>query len=364
MRRFKRATTLITAGAFMLTACATTGPKGEPTFSSPEACIVAHTAGGAVAGAITGALIGAIAGSNNKKEAKKDARKGAAIGAVGGGVVAFAYAWGACFSAYTKVKSEQTKRFDEAQVETGYSAQQGVVTKINNYTFDPTAVAPGDNPTLNATYYVMTPTDNEISVTETVTLKFYNPEKKIYEELPSASETIVAHPGIRNATSEIHVPSSAEEGKFLIVFTVEAMGTSDRSEMPFIITSNQQTLANARQASAVRQAKAEEQKSAIVVASANGTGYVQGEKSVQVTSATETTKIETATIEKQITIVVSKATIRENPDPRSKVMVRASINEKYPLLNTVTISGRTWYQVRLADGKPAWVLGSFAKVTE
>jgi len=360
MKRFKRITALMTACAFILTGCATTGgPKGEPVFSSPEACIVANTVGGAVVGALAGAIIGGLAGDN-----RKSARKGAAIGAVGGGVVSFAYAWGACFSAHTKVKSEQTKRFDEARVETGYSAEQGVVTKIRNYTFDPDAVAPGDNPTLNASYYVMTPTDNEITVTETVTLKFYNPEKRIFEAFPSASETIVAYPGQRNATSEIHIPSNAEEGKFLIVFTVEAMGTTDRSEIPFIITSNQETLARARQASAVRQAKAEEKKTSIVVASANVTESAQGEKAAQLTSATEVPNSDTTAIEKQITIMVSRAVIRENPDPRSKIIANASKNQKYSLLNTVTISGKIWHQVKLADGKSAWILGSFAKVTE
>ena len=191
---------------FSLTACATT-QNGQPRWSSPQACITAHIVGGAVIGGASGALIGYVVGGSG------GAIKGGVSGAVGGGVIAFAYAWGACFGAFTKINSEQTKGVNETRTEIRYKPLQGTVTKIHSYSIDPAAVAPGGKVTLNASYFVMTPDEKEISVTETVTLKFYNPTKKVFEEVGSAPETIVINPGKRKATSELPIPAEAEEGK-------------------------------------------------------------------------------------------------------------------------------------------------------
>ena len=67
---------------------------------------------------------------------------------------------------------------------------------------------------------------------------------------------------------------------------------------------------------------------------------------------------------KQIIITVKKANLRENPEVKSKMVASASKDEKYPLLNTVTISGQQWYQIRLADGRTAWVLASLSRIME
>lgn len=355
MKRFKVITAFVTVCAFLLSACATTGgPGGQTQWSSPEACIVAHTVGGAALGALGGAAIGAIFGGR-----QKDIKRDAAIGAGSGALIGFAYAWGACFAAFTKVRSEQTKGFRETRTETGYKSQQGVVMKVRAFTIDPTAIAPGDKPTLNASYYVMTPEDKEITVTETVALKIYNPEKKTFEEVGSTSETIVMNPGQRKATSDIPIPPNAEEGKFFIVFKITVEDQTDQKEMPLTITRNQEILAKAKKESMSRQAKAGKQVSTATVASTNSTieeprtetSADRGGKDIEFT-------------EKQIIITAEKANLRENPDAQSKVVAKAARDEKYPLLNTVTISGKQWYQIKLADGKTAWILASLAKVVE
>jgi len=356
MHKLKALITWIILIAFGLTGCATTGPGGQTQWSSPEACIAAHTVGGMAFGALAGAAIGALTGG---RDAKKNAKKGAIVGGVGGGFIGFAYAWGACFAAFTKVKSEQTKGFRETQCEIGYKAQQGTVTKIRDYTIDPAAIAPGDKPTLNASYYIMTPEDKEITVTETLTLKVYNPEKKNFEEVGSTSESIVMNPGKRKATSEIPIPPNAEEGKFFIVFKVATQGQTDQMEMPLTITKNQEMLAKAKRESLSRHAETERQESTTAVASSEfavertpETSSEKGAKDIEITRS------------KQVVITAINANLRENPDAQSKIVSKASKDEKYPLLNTVTISGKQWHQIRLSDGKTAWILASLSKVAE
>lgn len=352
MRRINSITALVTLCAFMLSACATMGPGGESRYSSPEACITAHTVGGAILGAGLGALIGVATGSKN---VGRDAARGGTAGAL----LSFAYAWGACFAAFTKVKSEQTKGFRETRTEMGYTPQQGTVTKISDYTIDPAAIAPGDKPTLNASYYIMTAQDKEITVTETLTLKVYNPEKKTFKEVGSTSETIVMNPGKRKATSEIPIPPNAEEGKFFIVFKVATQEHTDQMEMPLTITKNQEILAKAKRESMSRHAKTEKQESTAAVASAKSNGdrtletsTEKGAKDVEITNG------------KQIVITAKNANLRENPDAQSKIVSKASKDEKYPLLNTVTISGKQWHNIRLSDGMTAWILASLSKVVE
>lgn len=356
MRRMNSIIAVVTICVFLLSACATTGRPGEQTqWSSPEACIAAHTVGGAVLGALAGALVGAISGGGEK------VGKDAAIGAASGGVLAFAYAWGACFAAFTKVQSKQTKGYRETRSEVGYKPQQGTVTKIRDYTIDPAAIAPGDKPVLNASYYVMTPEEKEITVTETLILKIYNPEKQKFEEVGSTSETIVVTPGKRRATSEIPIPPNAEEGKFFIVFKVATEKQTDQMEMPLTITKNQEILAKAKRESASRHAKIEKQESAVTVASA---------KSAATESSTETNNdkgskdVVEITSGKQVVITAKTTNLRENPDARSKIIAKAVKDEKYAFVSTVTIAGKQWHQIKLADGKMAWVSAAICNIVE
>jgi len=355
MRRKNSIIALITMCAFLLSACATTGRPGEQTrWSSPEECVAAHTVGGAALGALAGVLVGAMSGGEKK------VGKGAAIGAASGGVIAFAYAWGSCFAAFTKMQSEQTKGYRETKTEFGYKPQQGTVTKIRDYTIDPAAIAPGDKPTLNASYYVMTPEEKEITVTETLILKIYNPEKQKFEEVGSTYERIVMSPGKRRATSEIQIPPNAEEGKFFIVFKVATEKQTDQMEMPLTITKNQEILAKAKRESA-RHAKIDKQESTVTVASAK---FATTEGSTE----TNTDKGSKDVIEisggKQVFITAKTANLRENPDAQSKIIAKAVKDEKYAFVNTVTIAGKQWHQIKLADGKMAWISAAICNLVE
>ena len=234
-----RMTALCTAIAFILCSCASNGVhREEKKWSSPQACIAGHTVGGAVMGALSGALVAAAAG--------KEVGRGAAIGSVAGGSLAFAYAWGKCFASFTKVTSVQSQGYRAARGRIGYQPSQGAMVRIGEHGIHPSAIAPGDKPEMHASYYLMTPSDQDVTVKETVTLKVYNPDKHLFEEVGSTSETIVARPGERKATSEIQIPSNAVEGKFFIVLKVQMLGQKDEKEMPLTITTDQTILAKAK----------------------------------------------------------------------------------------------------------------------
>jgi hypothetical protein len=341
MNVFFKTTALITLSSFTLCSCVT-NRNGQTTWSSPQACIAAHTAGGAIVGAGTGALVAALTGN------KKKMATGAVVGGVAGGALAFAYAWGHCFAAFTKVRSESTKPYNQVQNEIGYNSQQGSVAKIQEYSLDPVAIAPGEQPTLSASYYVMTPEDQDISVTETVALKIFDSDKKKFVVVGKSSETIVVKPGLRKAVSEIPIPSNAEEGKFFFIFKIEMQGKVDQRELPLTITNNQEILSKARSDSSSRQA----QVAAVEAPPVNQVVADSGSKDVSPANS------------KQIEITANKANLRENPDPHSKIVTKANKGDVFTILNTVSINGKNWCQIKLDSGANAWVISSLYKVLE
>ncbi|HGJ65044.1 TPA: hypothetical protein ENS27_06590 [bacterium] len=221
---------LISLGVY---GCATT-PDGKTTWNSPEACIAAHTAGGALVGALLGAAIGGIA------DGKKGTKKGAVGGGLGGGLLGFAYAWGKCFAASSSVQSQQVKDYTETASITDYTPEQGVSLKINDYSLNPCTVAPGDTVKFNANYYVMTPSPQDIPVTETRILKVYDTKQNMFVEQGSVPECITVSPGTRRADGQVQIPSNAVPGKYLIAFMVASEGKTDVAEMPLTITAPRQ----------------------------------------------------------------------------------------------------------------------------
>lgn len=213
---------------FGLCGCATT-PSGQTTWSSPEACIAAHTAGGAVIGALLGAAVGGLT------QGKKGATTGAIAGGVGGGIVGFAVAWGKCFASSSTVQSQQIKDYKETASTIRYQPQKGTTLKIKDYSLNPCVVSPGETVKFNANYYIMTPSSQDISVTETRILKVYDPNQKNFIECGNVPETVVVAPGTRRADGQVQIPSNAEPGKYLIAFMVTSEGRTDSAEMPLTI---------------------------------------------------------------------------------------------------------------------------------
>jgi hypothetical protein len=169
-------------GALPLTVClALTGCAHNVQWSSPQACIAAHTAGGALAGALVGAGIGALTG--------KSTGKGAAIGAAGGAALAFAYAWGACFSAYSRMESKPARNYEATASEVKYRPEQGLVVEVQKFELIPSVAAPGDKLQMKAIYFVMDSVERqEIEVTEIRSVEIWDNKTNKYELLGQVPE--------------------------------------------------------------------------------------------------------------------------------------------------------------------------------
>ena len=331
-----RIVALCTAISFLLCSCATKGAhRQESRWSSPQACITAHIVGGAAVGALAGAVLAAATGNH--------VGKSAVAGTVAGGTLAFAYAWGKCFASFTKVTSVEAGDYRATKNRIGYRPSQGTVVKIVKAEIEPSAIRPGDKPEMRASYYVMVPSGKDVTVKESVTLKIYNQEKNAFEELGETSETIVVSPGERRASSEIPIPSNAEEGKFFFVFKVEVQGQGDEREMPLTITRDATILAKARTAHP----------------SAASTGFPAAGATVASLGSKGVGSDSTYVI-----VTVKKANLRDNPRDGSRIVAKAVQGQKFTLAKSLTVDGKRWHHVRLKNGKTAWIAGSTCRLTE
>jgi hypothetical protein len=205
---------------FLFTACAPLPPPGTPLTAEQRAsaqrqCIATYTVVGALGGAALGALFG-------KGE-------GALIGAAAGGALAFAIAWGHCLSAYSDLNSYPVAGAQETALRTGYDVSQGEVIKIENYTLDPTGVAPGGKVRMNGSYYVMAPGgEREVKVTETRSLSFLDPENNEWKELGAVDQHVTSAIGTRRAEGSFDIPADAPEGHYRIALKVSAYGKNDQ----------------------------------------------------------------------------------------------------------------------------------------
>ncbi len=205
---------------FIFTACAPLPPPGTPLTpeqraSAQRQCIATYTVVGTLGGAALGALFG-------KGE-------GALIGAAAGGALAFAIAWGHCLSAYSDLKSYPVAGAQETAERTGYNPSQGNVIKIEDYSLDPTGVAPGGKVRMNGAYYVLAPDgQRDIKVVETRSLSFLDPEKNEWKELGAVDQEVMAAIGTRRAEGNFDIPPDAPEGQYRIALKVAANGKYDQ----------------------------------------------------------------------------------------------------------------------------------------
>jgi hypothetical protein len=221
--------TIIITFIFMLSSCASMLPSPDQITSEEELiaarnkCFAMYTVGGAALGAIAGGLIGGN-------------WKGAGVGAAAGGAIGFAYAWGKCLSLYSTLKSQPVAGYDETAKRTKYSPSQGDVVKIEGFNINPKSVAQGSAAGLNGSYYVMAPEGaKEIKVTETRTVKYFDPQKKEFVDLGSVDQEITAAPGSRKADGKFDIPKDVPEGRYKIAFKVSASGKEDVMEKEMFV---------------------------------------------------------------------------------------------------------------------------------
>ncbi len=208
----------------LLTSCASMMPDPNTITTEEERvrarnqCIAMYTTGAAAGGAIIGGLIGG-------------SWKGAGIGAAAGGAIGFAYAWGKCLSLYSTLRSQPVGTYQDAAQQTKYNPSQGTVAKIQNFSVSPTAVQPGGSANLNGSYYVMAPDGaKEMKVTETRTVKYFDPSKNQWADLGQVDQEITAKPGVRKADGSFDLPKDVPDGKYKIGFKVASSGKEDMVE--------------------------------------------------------------------------------------------------------------------------------------
>lgn len=214
---------------FMLSSCASLLPNPDEITSEEELiaarnkCFAMYTVGGALGGALIGGLISGD-------------WKGAGVGAAAGGAIGFAYAWGKCLSLYSTLKSQPVAGYAETAKQTNYSASQGNVVKVQSFNINPTTVTQGGSAGLSGSYYVMVPEGTkEVKVTETRTVKYFDPSKNQFVDLGSVDQEITAAPGSRKADGKFDIPKDVPEGRYRIAFKVSAEGKEDVIEKEMFV---------------------------------------------------------------------------------------------------------------------------------
>jgi hypothetical protein len=190
----------------------------EERVAARNKCMVIYTG----AGAVGGALIGGLIGGN---------WKGAGIGAAAGGAIGFALAWGKCLPLYSTLKSQPVGTYQDATQQVNYNPSQGTMTKVQNFSVSPNPVQPGGSANLNGSYYVMAPEGaKEMKITETRTVKFFDPSKNQWVDLGQVDQEVTAKPGLRKADGNFDLPKDVPEGKYKIGFKVASSGKEDMME--------------------------------------------------------------------------------------------------------------------------------------
>jgi len=227
--RHMRLFAVLSIFVFLLSSCASMLPNPDEITSEEELisarnkCFAMYTVGGALGGALIGGLISGD-------------WKGAGVGAAAGGAVGFAYAWGKCLSLYSTLKSRPVAGYAETVKQTNYNASQGSVVKVKDFNINPNNVLQGGSAGLSGSYYVMVPEGTkELKVTETRTVKYFDPSKNQFVDLGSVDQEITAAPGSRKADGKFDIPKDVPEGRYKIAFKISAEGKEDTVEKEMFV---------------------------------------------------------------------------------------------------------------------------------
>lgn len=345
------------------------GPS-QAQAESVDSCMANHVIGGAV----IGGLVGLIFGGN-----RRDNR--AVQGAIAGGIAGFLLAWSKCASQFTKVTSQTTTGYDDTAKIIGYSSAMGTVVKIEEFYVDPSALRPGSTVRLGGAYHVMAPANSDVQVVETRILKCQDSGSKQVTEVDRDTSTKTVAPGTRTISGELQIPSQAPSNPATVCqfdFEVALSDKKSQARKAFVITGNNEFLARREvQDGQDRQEReaAGTQRASMLASAAPQTVQsapppeTPGVKTVEPTptAAVQITATSAKPAEaplRELLITVERSNVRKNPDAKAQVIGSVGKGERYPLFETVEISGRTWFQIRLDDGNKAWISSLAGKPAE
>ncbi|MDA2919413.1 SH3 domain-containing protein [Desulfobacterota bacterium AH_259_B03_O07] len=284
---------------------------------------------------VGGAIVGAAAGAAIDK--KKRGR-----GALVGGAIGAAAAMGACF-AIASYRNTEVSDYKSTSQQVNYQPSSGDVVRITDFSLYPTAVRPGQKVAFNAQYYVMAPNpQQDITVTETRTIKGYDQKAETYTEMGSSSNQITMKPGTRRGDGVININNMTPHGNYLLELTVEYAGSRAEMEKPLIIGSPATTVA---------------------YKSTQGTNQsAKGTKEVLSREATSSSGI----INQYFVATVATTSLRSGAGTTFKIVGQIRFRERYPILETIRNPGENypWHRIRLDDGTEGWVSGIAGKAEQ
>lgn len=208
----------------LLVACATLPPPGtqltdQQRTDAQKTCVNQYVVGGAIGGALLGML---VSGRNDRSQ-------GAVVGAIAGGALAHSYAWGKCLAYYSDTNSFPVADARQTAAQVGYKPARGNEVKIQSFTVTPAMIAPGGTLKLAGSYYVMAPdAQQQVKVTETRTVYFFDPSDKAWKELGSETTPVTAALGTRRTEGQTGMPVEVAEGRYRVTFKVSALGREDQ----------------------------------------------------------------------------------------------------------------------------------------
>lgn len=215
----------------MLVSCAALPPPGTPLTEKQRAeaqqgCINQYVLGGAVGGALLGMLI----------SSKRDRAQGAVLGAAAGGALAYSFAWGKCLAYYSDVNSFPVADARQTAANVGYVPSRGNEVRIQNFSITPATLKAGGMFKFNGSYYVMSPdAQQQVKVTETRTIHFFDPEDNTWKELGTENTPLTAALGTRRADGQVSMPNEVAEGRYRVTFKVSALGREDQASQEIVI---------------------------------------------------------------------------------------------------------------------------------
>jgi hypothetical protein len=336
---FVRSIALVVLITFIFSACASLPPPGtaltdEERASAKKSCIAKYTALGAVGGAALGYLLGS----------KKSKLETTAIGAVAGGALAFAIAYGKCLALYSDLKSYPVAGFKQTAQNIGYSSSQGDVIKIQNFSVDPSGVAPGGKLALNGSYYIMAPEGTkEVKVTESRSLHYLDPSENEWKELGVVDNEITSALGTRKADGNVDVGKEMPEGKYRVTFKVAALGKEDQVTQDLTV----------KKGLAMGPRNVRPQHQQVAYAGTEQTGA----KSI-------TNQPKAAKNMSSLEVISKTLNVRKEPTSKAGILATIKQGEVYQIITNTTLEQLKWYQIRLDDGTEGWVPGKHVKLME
>jgi Bacterial SH3 domain len=275
-------------------------------------------AGGTI-GARVGAALDAITGAlADKKKPGPEAAPGAIVG-------------GAAEWAVSELKTKSVKSRDQAVADLRYTAEQGVLTTIEETSTTPQQQRPGADVTVQARYSVLAPPKmTEVNVRETHSVFFAN------EVVSDVQREISLTQGTLEVEFQITLPARAAEGRYTVLTTMQALvpggGKREQTTSSFTVSA--------------------------AVPPAAGGGPTTPAAAVPVAVPPPASGQQPRLIPDALYVKNPAANIRGGAGLSFPVVTTAPRGARLEVLEEGGTATDRWYRVRLSDGREGWIAAS------